>query len=587
MGVMIKDITYAQIEIANSDALPNSQIKTVKDRYTAGYYVGDNELDKLSVVEFFDNDPSSSEKKFIIDGALVNKYIEQVKEFVTPFSSLFKGKLNFQLNCGSFPRIAEIDNLKFTGESNRYLSFDNSDEDDFGYILRELLLGGISLLYILKQEDIYIIYPELKRDFSKEFALKYNCRELLKENIQNIKREYEVKYNDEWINYFIEENIAMLTYLKVKHKNDLMIILDLMGIESKIEVIDSFYEPDLINVPNLKIFNDTLNDSTQEDDSKSENNSNTVDFTKDLFFEGLYFEDEEKLKKEISNVLRSGKNIIFTGPPGTGKSKIAKQVANSLGIESKMVTATSEWSSYDLIGGYKPNPDGSLYFENGIILSSFKNDDNENINEWVIIDEINRADIDKAFGPLLSVLSHDDVKLGLKINGEDIEIKHGESSINHSKENEFYMHNDWRMIGTMNTFDKSSLFDISYAFSRRFAFIGINIPEIIDPTVINKYLELWGISLDPLHVNNLSDLWNAVNKVRPIGPALIRDMAVFFSLKGDILSALSLYIFPQLEGLYIEDYFEFFKIIEKLNIIDISSLKNSIESYFNITLSED
>jgi 5-methylcytosine-specific restriction protein B len=37
---------------------------------------------------------------------------------------------------------------------------------------------------------------------------------------------------------------------------------------------------------------------------------------------------------------------------------------------------------------------------------------------------------------------------------------------------------DWRLIATMNTFDKASLFQLSYAFMRRFAFIEVPIPEV-------------------------------------------------------------------------------------------------------------
>ena len=37
---------------------------------------------------------------------------------------------------------------------------------------------------------------------------------------------------------------------------------------------------------------------------------------------------------------------------------------------------------------------------------------------------------------------------------------------------------DWRILGTMNTMDKASLFRLSYAFSRRFAFIEVPSPSV-------------------------------------------------------------------------------------------------------------
>ena len=39
------------------------------------------------------------------------------------------------------------------------------------------------------------------------------------------------------------------------------------------------------------------------------------------------------------------------------------------------------------------------------------------------------------------------------------------------------MPENWRIIGTMNTFDKASLYQLSFAFMRRFAFVDVDPPE--------------------------------------------------------------------------------------------------------------
>lgn len=52
-----------------------------------------------------------------------------------------------------------------------------------------------------------------------------------------------------------------------------------------------------------------------------------VDFDQPIDLDSLYFEDADLLKIQIEVALKSGKDIILIGPPGTGKSKIAQAIA--------------------------------------------------------------------------------------------------------------------------------------------------------------------------------------------------------------------------------------------------------------------
>ena len=77
-------------------------------------------------------------------------------------------------------------------------------------------------------------------------------------------------------------------------------------------------------------------------------------------------------------------------------------------------------------------------------------------NKWLIIDEINRADIDK-LGSIFGT-HWDDITLHFKEeNGKNIMIK---SEKQYEKvqpaDNEYIIQSDWRIIGTMNTYDKTS-----------------------------------------------------------------------------------------------------------------------------------
>ncbi|WP_051001579.1 winged helix-turn-helix domain-containing protein [Thermosipho africanus] len=144
--------------------------------------------------------------------------------------------------------------------------------------------------------------------------------------------------------------------------------------------------------------------------SQGSRNKGKINWNNNLILENLYFENQDNLLSQISTALKSGKHIILVGPPGTGKSKLAKEICKSYNVEFKMVTAMSDWSTYDTIGGYKPKEDGTLEFVGGVVLKLLYSKYNEELY-WLIIDEINRADIDKAFGSFLSVLTGDEVEL--------------------------------------------------------------------------------------------------------------------------------------------------------------------------------
>ncbi|MEU8513990.1 DUF4357 domain-containing protein [Kitasatospora sp. NPDC048722] len=188
--------------------------------------------------------------------------------------------------------------------------------------------------------------------------------------------------------------------------------------------------------------------------------------------EDLLVHDVEWLQ-EVRDLLWDERQLVLYGPPGTGKTYLAQKLAEFLGGGPEQVKLVQFHPSYayeDFFEGFRPKEDPETR-EVAFRLTAgplreladlASREGNRHVPHFLIIDEINRANLAKVFGELYFLLEYRNKAVRLTYSGDD-----------------FALPPNLFIIGTMNTADRSIAL-VDAAMRRRFAFVELS-PRI-EPT---------------------------------------------------------------------------------------------------------
>lgn len=268
----------------------------------------------------------------------------------------------------------------------------------------------------------------------------------------------------------------------------------------------------------------------------------------------------EETKQDLAELLTSNHNLILTGAPGTGKTYLAKQIAQQLIFGEVKENLTDDekkqfdeqcgfvqfhpsYDYTDFVEGLRPVQDdnGNVGFErkDGVFkefcINALKNPNKKFV---FIIDEINRGEISKIFGELF--FSIDPGYRGekgkvrtqyanMQTEPNDFDDKLG--IIDDNNFGHFFVPENVYIIGTMNDIDRS-VESMDFAMRRRFAFKEIKADDRID---MLKESEKLSLDFDDIE-KRMRNLNNCILSIQGLSSAYQIGASYFLKLENYLVN---------------------------------------------------